>query len=142
MVGNKPVIMEGSITEEAMILIDILIDSRPGTPMVTRGMKITLDRTSMWMKIDIMKDCLLVLYMSLGKIISKEKYRETSSVEHKKIEIRILHDRSGCGRKHATFDELERNRPTRDWNAQNERIDPHGSDLAHSYSESRSQKDD
>lgn len=60
---------------EVVILIDILIEGHLGGPMVTLGMKITLDKTSMLLKINIVRDCLLVLDMSLGDNVKEKRVK-------------------------------------------------------------------
>ncbi|XP_054800027.1 uncharacterized protein LOC129304412 isoform X2 [Prosopis cineraria] len=79
---------------------------------------------------------------------SKEKDRETFS-EHPKYKGKdTLYERSGSGRKHSPYDDVERERRTRDSDYRDERRDSHRSyrdyrsDRAVSYSESRSQRDD
>ncbi|XP_028761490.1 arginine/serine-rich coiled-coil protein 2 isoform X2 [Neltuma alba] len=79
---------------------------------------------------------------------SKEKDRETYS-EHLKYKGKdSLYDRSRSGRKHSPYDDVERERRSRDSDYRDERRDSHRSyrdyrsDRAVSYSESRSQRDD
>lgn len=77
---------------------------------------------------------------------SRDKDRETY-VEHQKYnDMDSSYDRSGSGKRHAAYDEVEE-RCTRDWDGRDERRDTHRSSVEHrsdravSYSESRSQKD-
>ena len=78
---------------------------------------------------------------------SKEKDRETY-LEHQKYRDKdSSYDRSGSGRRHAPYDEVERERGTRERDGRDERRGSHRSygdyrsDRAVSYSESRSQRD-
>ncbi|KAI4348594.1 hypothetical protein L6164_009302 [Bauhinia variegata] len=80
---------------------------------------------------------------------SKEKDRETSSLEYQKYkDNESSYDRTGSGRRHASSDEVERERHTRDRDGRDERRDSrrtsgdYRSDWAASYSESRNHRED
>lgn len=72
MAKKKTEIMARITMAGAVILLDILIDSHLGAPMVTLEMKITLDMTSMLMKIDTVRGYLLARDLSPGVIIQEK----------------------------------------------------------------------
>lgn len=79
---------------------------------------------------------------------SKEKDRETYLEHQKYKDMDSKNDRSRSSKRHAPYDEVDKERRTRDWDGRDERRDSHRSsgehrsDRAVSYSDSRSQKDD
>ncbi|KAJ1436018.1 Small acidic protein-like domain [Sesbania bispinosa] len=78
---------------------------------------------------------------------SRDKY-DRSDYRNKEKDRDYSYDRSGSGKRHAPYDEVEKERRTRDWEGRDERRDSrrssgdHKSDRAVSYSELRSQKED
>jgi hypothetical protein len=79
---------------------------------------------------------------------TKEKDSETYLQHRKYKDMDSSCDRSGSSKRGSTYDEVEKERRTRDGDGRDERKDSqrssgeHKSDRAVSYSESRSQKDD
>ncbi|TKY53426.1 starmaker isoform X1 [Spatholobus suberectus] len=79
---------------------------------------------------------------------SKEKRRETYLEHQKYKDMDSSYDKSASGKRHALYDEVEREGRSRDWDGRNERRDSrrssgdYRSDQAVCYSDSRNQKRD